>query len=159
MQATDPTDHSVPSGAAFLLTQVGAHAARRFAERVADLGVAPSDVGILRMILMSPGRSQQSLAEELGVVPSRVVTLLDGLQDKGLVERRRNPADRRNYALYLTEEGTRMMSAVRDLGATHEDDLLAALDPSERARLATMLQAVAAQQGLTPGVHPGYRRP
>jgi DNA-binding MarR family transcriptional regulator len=159
MPATQHSDPSTPSGTAFLLTQVGAHAARRFAERVAGLGVVPSDIGILRMILMDPGRSQQSLAEELGVVPSRVVALLDGLEGKGLVERRRNPADRRNYALHLTAEGTRVITAVRDLGAAHEDDLLAALNPPQRAQLTALLQAVATQQGLAPGVHPGYRRP
>ncbi|MET9338821.1 MULTISPECIES: MarR family winged helix-turn-helix transcriptional regulator [unclassified Nonomuraea] len=150
-------DDRPPSGAAFLLAQVGAHAARRFAERVAELGVVPADIGLLRMIITAPGRSQQSLAEELGVVPSRVVTLLDALEGKGLVERRRNPADRRNYALHLTGEGLRLMGAVRELGAAHQDDLLAALDHDQRAALTAMLEAVAAQQGLTPGVHPGYR--
>ncbi|WP_246267318.1 MarR family winged helix-turn-helix transcriptional regulator [Nonomuraea typhae] len=150
---------SIQPRPAFLLAQIGAHAARRFAERVAVLGVAPSDIGVLRMILTNPGRSQQSLAEELGVVPSRVVALLDALEGKGLVERRRNPADRRNYALHLTEEGARVMAAVWELGAAHEDELLAALDSEQRAQLTTLLEAVAVHQGLTAGVHPGYQGP
>ncbi|MFF0575320.1 MarR family winged helix-turn-helix transcriptional regulator [Streptosporangium saharense] len=149
---------SRPRGTAFLLAQVGAHAAARFAERVGVLGVAPSDVGLLRMISTRPGRSQQSLAEELGVVPSRVVTLVDGLERKGLVERRRNPQDRRNYALHLTEEGSRVMAGMREVGAAHEDDICAALDEPQREQLAALLEAVAVQQGLTEGVHPGYRR-
>ncbi|MEU1733392.1 MarR family transcriptional regulator [Streptosporangium sp. NPDC020145] len=149
---------SKPRGTAFLLSQVGAHAAARFAERVGALGVAPSDVGLLRMIAMRPGRSQQSLAGELGVVPSRVVTLVDGLERKGLVERRRNPQDRRNYALYLTEEGSRVMAGMREVGTAHENDICAALDEAQREQLAALLEAVAVQQGLTPGVHPGYRR-
>ncbi|MEV8630764.1 MarR family transcriptional regulator [Streptosporangium sp. NPDC051023] len=148
-----------PRGTAFLLAQVGAHAAARFAERISVLGVVPADVGLLRMIAMQPGRSQQSLAGELGVVPSRVVTLIDGLERKKLVERRRNPQDRRNYALYLTDDGMRVMAEMRELGSAHEDEICAALDRTQREQLAGLLEAVAAQQGLAYGVHPGYRQP
>jgi DNA-binding MarR family transcriptional regulator len=137
---------------------VGAHAAARFAERISELGVIPTDVGLLRMIATQPGRSQQSLAEELGVVPSRVVALVDNLERKGLIERRRNPQDRRNYALHLTTEGTHVMTEMRGLGSAHEDDICAALDDAQRAQLAALLEAIARQQGLTPGVHPGYQQ-
>lgn len=157
--ADGPAPRSRPQGAAFLLSQVGAHAAARFAERIGDLGVIPADVGLLRMIATRPGRSQQSLAEELGVVPSRVVTLVDGLERKGLVERRRNPRDRRNHALHLTTEGTLVMTRMRELGSAHENEICAALDDDQRAQLIELLEAVAAQQNLTPGVHPGYRQP
>ncbi|GIG58756.1 hypothetical protein Lfu02_31280 [Longispora fulva] len=146
-------------GAAFLLAQVGAHAAARFAERISEVGVDPPDVGLLRMIASQPGRSQQSLAEQLGVVPSRVVVLVDGLQRRGLVERRRNPQDRRNHALHLTAEAEQVMTRIRELASTHESDICAALDDHQRAQLTELLGAIAAQQGLTPGVHPGYRRP
>lgn len=147
----------VPRGAAFLLAQLGAHAAGRFGERVAGLGLNPPDVGLLRMIATEPGRSQRSLAADLGVVPSRVVALIDGLEQKGLVERRRSTEDRRNYELYVSEAGGRALAGVREVAAAHEDDLLAALDGPERRLLAELLGRVAAQQGLTPGVHPGYR--
>jgi DNA-binding MarR family transcriptional regulator len=148
----------LPRGTAFLLAQVGAHAAARFAERISELGVIPADVGLLRMIAIQPGRSQQSLAEELGVVPSRVVALVDNLERKGLIERRRNPQDRRNYALHLTTEGTHVMTKMRGIGTAHENDICAALDETQRAQLAGLLEAIATQQGLTPGVHPGYQQ-
>ncbi|WP_412540811.1 MarR family winged helix-turn-helix transcriptional regulator [Longispora sp. K20-0274] len=147
-----------PPGAAFLLAQVGAHAAARFAARISELGVDPPDVGLLRMIAGQPGRSQQSLAEQLGVVPSRVVVLVDGLQRRGLVERRRNPQDRRNYELHLTAEADRLMTRIREVAASHEDELCAGLDDDQRAQLTGLLETIAARQGLTPGVHPGYRR-
>src|SRR5258708_26404760 len=115
-----------PRGAAFLLSQVGAHAAARFADLLGGLGVAPADVGLLRMIATQPGRSQQSLAEELGVVPSRVVALVDGLERKGLIERRRNARDRRNHALHLTPEGTRVMTQMRTIDSAHDDDICSA---------------------------------
>ncbi|GAA1140895.1 DNA-binding MarR family transcriptional regulator [Kitasatospora gansuensis] len=147
-----------PRGAAFLLAQIGAHAAALFAERVAELGLTPADVGLLRMIAGRPGRSQRALATDLGVVPSRVVALIDNLETKGLVERRRSTEDRRNHELHLSPEGRHTLTRVSRSAATHEDTLLAALDPAQRAQLTQLLELIAAQQELTPGVHPGYRQ-
>src|SRR3954454_1908240 len=93
---------SQSGGTAFLLAQVGAHAAQRFGERTLALGLTPADAGVLRLVAASPGRSQQDLAEQLGLSPSRVVALIDELEGKDLLERRRNPDDRRTYALALT---------------------------------------------------------
>ncbi|MGW5343632.1 MarR family transcriptional regulator [Streptomyces sp. HUAS TT3] len=146
-----------PRGAAFLLAQIGAHAAGRFADRIRHLGLTPADVGLLRMIAGQPGRSQRALAEDLGVVPSRVVALIDGLEGKGLVERRRSPEDRRNHELHLGPEGRRALGSVSRAAAAHEDALLAGLDPEQRSQLHALLELVAVQQELTPGVHPGYR--
>lgn len=110
------------------------------------------------MIATQPGRSQQSLAADLGVVPSRVVALIDQLDRKGLVERRRSTTDRRNHELHLTADAQQVMGRVRQLASEHEEEICSALDEDQRAQLTGLLQAVADQQGLTPGVHPGYRR-
>ncbi|MFG2039753.1 MarR family winged helix-turn-helix transcriptional regulator [Dactylosporangium sp. NPDC048998] len=147
-----------PRGAAFLLAQVGAHASERFADRVQEIGLSPPEVGLLRMIAGQPGRSQQSVAVDLGVVPSRVVVLIDNLGHKGLVERRPGSTDRRHHELYLTVDGERIMMDMRSIATAHDDDLLTALDPDERAELTRLLQRIADQQGLTPGVHPGYKQ-
>jgi DNA-binding MarR family transcriptional regulator len=145
------------TGVAFLLAQLGVHAASRFAARVAEIGLDPATVGLLRMIARQPGRSQQSLAEELGVVRSRVVALMDNLEGKGLVERRRSATDRRNYELHLTPDGIHAMGQMRDIGAAHESDICAALTAEQHDQLKSLLEAIADQQGLAPGVHPGYR--
>ncbi|WP_327092124.1 MarR family transcriptional regulator [Nonomuraea sp. NBC_01738] len=147
-----------PMGAAFLLAQLGAHAANRFAERIAELGLSPSDVGLLRMIAARPGRSQQSLAADLGVVPSRVTALIDPLDRAGLVERRRSTGDRRNYELHLTAEAAGVMDQIMRTAIAHEADITGALDTGQRTQLVALLELIAADQGLTPGVHPGYRR-
>lgn len=147
-----------PQSAAFLIAQVGAHAAGRFAERVEALGLTPPEVGLLRMIAGAPGRSQQSVAADMGVVPSRVVAILDLLDHKGLVERRPGVSDRRHHALHLTDDGRQVLVEMRQLARAHDDDVCAALDPQERAQLAGLLQRIADQQGLAPGVHPGYRQ-
>ncbi|MFI5912482.1 MarR family winged helix-turn-helix transcriptional regulator [Dactylosporangium sp. NPDC051541] len=147
-----------PRGAAFLLAQLGAHAAEKFAGRVQQLGLSPAEVGLLRMISGQPGRSQQSVAIDLGVVPSRVVVLIDNLGHKGLVERRTGATDRRHHELYLTVDGEQIMMDMRSIATEHDDELLTALAPEERAQLTELLQRIADQQGLTPGVHPGYRQ-
>jgi DNA-binding MarR family transcriptional regulator len=74
------------------------------------------------------------------------------------VERSRDPADRRNYALSLTPGGRKEFAKLGAVALAHEQAMTAALEPDERAQLASLLRKVAAEQGLTPGVHPGYRR-
>ncbi len=145
-------------GLAFLLSQVGAHAAARFAERLEPLGLKPPHAGILVVLQQADGLSQQALGAKLGAFPSRLVALLDELEGRGLVERRDSPTDRRSYALYLTEAGREALDQIGRVAREHQEALCAALDPSERARLAGLLTRIAAQQGLAPGVHPGFRR-
>ena len=101
--------HRRPDGVGFLLAQVGGHAARRFAERVSTLDLTPPQAGLLRAIARQPGRTQQHYAAHLGVPPSRFVTLVDSLERRGVVERRRSPDDRRAYGLHLTTEGDALM--------------------------------------------------
>jgi DNA-binding MarR family transcriptional regulator len=145
-------------GAAFLLAQLGAHAAGRYAEKVAQLELDPAQTGVLHLVAREAGLSQQALADRLGVVPSRVVGLVDGLERRGLVERRRSATDRRSYELRLTGPGRDLMARLREVATAHEREVTAALDADERAQLVALLRKVADQQGLTPGVHPGYRR-
>lgn len=155
--ATSPGAQPV-LGIAFLLAQLGAYGANRFAERAAPLGISPAQSGLLRAIASSPGRSQQAVAEQLGLKPSRLVVLIDELESEGLVERRRNPNDRRHYALHLTKKGERLLAKIARVAAEHEADICAPLTGSERARLKTLLGKLAEHHSLAPGVHPGYRR-
>jgi DNA-binding MarR family transcriptional regulator len=147
-----------PGGVAFLLAQLGHHATERFSERMASLELTPPHAGILRAIAAAPGRSQQALSGQLKLLPSRVVAFVDDLEDRGYVERRPNPDDRRQYALYLTRDGKEVMQQISRLGRQHERELTSALDPSQRAQLEELLATIADAQGLTPGVHPGFRR-
>jgi len=143
----------------FLLAQIGAHAAAGFAKRIADLDLTPAHVGLLRLVARQPGQSQQELARQLRTPPSRLVLLVDHLEERGLIERRRNPDDRRHHALFLTAEGGQFVrTKLGPIGAAHEDDICAALTEAERGQLAGLLGRIAEQQGLIPGVHPGYQQ-
>jgi DNA-binding MarR family transcriptional regulator len=100
--------------------------------------------------------SQQALAKHLGVMPSRMVALVDELETKGILDRRRSTKDRRNYALHLTGRGHQVLGELSRVAAEHEESLCAALNTEERAQLSDLCRRIAEQQGLTPGVHPGY---
>jgi DNA-binding MarR family transcriptional regulator len=149
-----------PAGAtnAFLLTQIGTHAAFEFAKRLSSIDLAPPHAGILRAIGASTGLSQQDLARTLSMQPSRLVVLVDELEEKGLVERRDSREDRRVYSLQLTAKGRRALDSITRISLEHDDAICASLSENERAELATLLRRLADDQGLTPGVHPGYRR-
>ncbi len=163
--AAGKSSRSEPSGAgprgpdstAFLLAQVGAHAAAQFGERLTPLRLARPQAGILRVIGASPGLSQQALGRRLAILPSRLVALLDALQERGLIERRQDPGDRRTYALYLTAAGRTTLEQVGRIAREHEDAICAPLNPEERHQLNALLRRIADAQRLTPGVHPGYR--
>jgi DNA-binding MarR family transcriptional regulator len=130
----------------------------KFAERLqAALGLSPAHAGILRALMSSGGLSQQALSAHLDVLPSRLVTLVDELESRGLVERRDNAEDRRTYALHLTEAGRGAHESIGRVAREHQQALCAALEPREQEQLAAMLLRIAEQQGLRPGVHPGYR--
>jgi len=152
--SSDNPSNSLP----FLLTQVGSHAAMKFAERLEPLGLSPPHAGILGMLRRSAGMSQQDLAEGLGMHPSRMVTILDELETKGLVERRGNPDDRRVYALHVTPSGEKALREIGRINAEHTEALSASLNASERDQLTRLLSRVAVEQGLRPGVHPGFSR-
>jgi len=142
---------------AFLLAQIGAHAASKFAERLVILQLSPPDAGILRLLRTSAGISQQTLSTRLQIHPSRLVAILDNLEKKSLIERKPNPDDRRLYSLHLTKKGAEILERIGNVAREHQDALLVALDSAERSSLAALLQKIADEQGLTPGVHPGYR--
>jgi DNA-binding MarR family transcriptional regulator len=159
-QASDVPPPELP-GLALLLVQLGFHAGREFGERLAPLGLEQRQAGMLVRLAANEGRSQQAIAELLGINATRMVFLVDELERLGLVERRRNPADRRSHALYLTDAGRAMLARVRAVTAEHENRMSAGLTGGERMQLISLLRQVAREQGLDaralPGVPPGRR--
>src|SRR5689334_22824953 len=99
-----------PSSIAFLLSQVGILASQRFARRIAEVGLHPPQFRVMNMIDAAEGCSQQAIAEAIGAPPSRMVAIVDELEQLGLLERRPHPTDRRVHALYLTTEGRKLLS-------------------------------------------------
>jgi len=140
---------------AFLLSQLGALSSARFAERTREIGLTPSEAGVLRLIGRAPGLSQRALADRLGAVPSRVVSLIDSLQARGLVERERSATDRRTYELHLSAKGTQAVHQLRAIAEAHEAELLGGLTEEQSAQLGSLLIQVAAANALDVDLHRG----
>jgi DNA-binding MarR family transcriptional regulator len=148
-----------PSSLAFLLSQVGIHAARQFAERIGEVGLQPPLFRALNVVDIAEGQSQQAIGQAIGAPASRMVAIVDELEQRGLVERRPDPGDRRVRAVHLTKEGRKTLARGRKIAAEHEDGLAAGLSAAERKRLVTLLQRIVEQQEIGKGVHPGLRDP
>ena len=85
------------------------------------------------------GTPQQALAEALCMDANNVVLLLNELEDRRYVARRRDPDDRRRHIVELTAAGRRALLRAERAQESIEDEVLRALDPQERATLWRLL--------------------
>jgi len=146
-----------PQTFAFLLSQVGIHASRRFAERISAVDLNPPLFRVLNLVAAAEGRSQQAIAAAIEIPPSRMVALVDELEQRGLVDRRPQPDDRRIRALFLTAKGKRCLQRGRKIAAQHEQELTEGMTEADRKRLIGLLQKIVDEQALGKGIHPGLR--
>ena len=107
-----------------------------------DAGFRPGCIGVLRVVAAREPVSQREVSEALLLDPSDLVTLVDILEAAGLVERRRDPADRRRYALEVTPRGQLAVVRLREINRETNEELLAPLDERERAQLAELIGRV-----------------
>src|SRR5205807_1344962 len=119
----------------FLLKRLG-HAAK---ERALDVfeatGLTPYHYAVLLALAEDSHETQGAIADALGYDRGQLVGLLDELEERGLVERRRDPKDRRRHLVRLTGEGKKMLRRLRALSVEIEDDFLSPLSEKERASL------------------------
>jgi DNA-binding MarR family transcriptional regulator len=103
---------------------------------------------VLNAVALSDGASQQELGGRMGLDPSGLVGAIDELERMGLVERRRDPADRRRNAVGLTTEGTATLRKARRVVTDSARELLGALDAEEVETLVALLAKVEAAGDL-----------
>lgn len=111
-----------------------------FAESVGTNAVSPGLFGILVIVEANAGLTQQALANAAHLDRSTMVTVLDKLEDRGLVERR--AADRRSNGLFLTADGTALLRGLKRKVAQHERRVLKNLSANERNQLVALLQRI-----------------
>jgi DNA-binding MarR family transcriptional regulator len=144
-----------PWSVGFLLSQVGIHASRRFGERLAEIDLHPPLFRVLNMVDAAEGLSQHAIGEAIKAPPSRMVAIVDELEQRQLIERRPDPGDRRVHALYLTDKGRKLLGRGREIAAKHEADLTRGMNKADRERLVSLLRKIVEEQEIGPGVHPG----
>ncbi|MEU7926339.1 MarR family winged helix-turn-helix transcriptional regulator [Micromonospora sp. NPDC049801] len=129
------------------------HLARRMRLRaesvLAPLGLRPRHLVALTVLRAGGGISQQSLAGTLEMDSTNIVGLLNDLEAKDLVERRRSPQDRRRHVVELTEDGMKRLKEAECALAGVEDEVLGALEPAERETLYSLLRRAVTTTPIT----------
>ena len=109
-------------------------------ERLKALNLTAAQAPYLLHICARPGLSQEELATALHVNPSNAARQLAQLRDKGFVERRPHPQDRRQLAVHPTQQALQAVPAVRAINALWHDYITRGMSPEETATLETLLQ-------------------
>lgn len=115
---------------------------RDFAASVGEL--SPGRVGILLLLEANPGVTQSRLARAVSLDRSTMVGIVDMLEGRGLVERRRGQ-DRRTNGLWLTAEGRAAATRLKRRIQAHERRVAARLSAEERAQLLALLEKLTGQ--------------
>lgn len=128
----------------FLMNWVGLRSREHFHAALEEaIGLHPREFGALSVIAADEGLTQHALAEEAGIDPSTMVATLDGLEARGLAERRPHASDRRKRAVFLTADGRQALKKGRAAAAAVGEKTLAPLDTAERAELNRLLRKLA----------------
>jgi DNA-binding MarR family transcriptional regulator len=124
---------------AFLLGRLGALAVKRFAVALAPLELRPLHYAVLSYLDVIEGSPQRAIVDGLAIGSSTIVGVLDDLERTGLAERRPSPTDRRTHAVFLSEDGRRVLAEARVIAQRIREELFAPLRPGERATLHGLL--------------------
>jgi DNA-binding MarR family transcriptional regulator len=127
----------------FLLKRLGFSAKGKSMAAYEEKGLHPYHFGILIALAEGSHETQGAIADSLGYDRGQLVGLLDELEERGLVERKRDPGDRRRHLVQLTPDGKRTLKELRALSRQLEDDFLEPLDENERAALHALLLRLA----------------
>jgi DNA-binding MarR family transcriptional regulator len=127
----------------FLLGRLGLTVKKRAMEELEAAGYSAYDYGVLALAAEGECRTQGTIADALGLDRGQLVGLLDGLEERGLLERKRDPNDRRRHTIVLTTDGKRQLSRLRSIVKRIEDEFFAPLDADEREQLHQLLVRVA----------------
>jgi DNA-binding MarR family transcriptional regulator len=135
----DPDPLGLQASSGYLLALVGSQSRRLWARMLGEHGLTPAHFGVLMMLDRLGALSQQNVSRSVGLDPRNAVPVIDALQQRGLVERRPDPSDRRRHAVTITPAGAELLDRLRRDGDELERDMLACLDVHEQTTLHRLL--------------------
>jgi DNA-binding MarR family transcriptional regulator len=115
---------------------------------LAPLGLRPRHLVALTVLRVRGGSTQQALGTTLAMDGTNIVGLLNELEVEKLIERRRSPEDRRRHVVELTEAGLERLAKAECALAEVDEEVLGALDVSQRETLYNLLQLAATGTGV-----------
>jgi len=147
-------DYEDPVQLADLLHRLTKRIRSAQAQRMAPLGLTPAHERALRMIARTdePPRMTE-IADRLGIVPRSLTTVVDALEQAGLVRREVDPRNRRATLLHLTDQGAAVRDELREARRRAAEDLFAPLSESDRATLAALLTRLDVSGDTATGWH------
>lgn len=126
----------------FLISDVSRLMRRAFDDRARRNNVTRAQWKALGVLKRHEGLNQGALADLLEVEPITLCRMIDRLEQAGLVERRRDPADRRAWRIFLTPRAVPLLDQLRDLANDMMEQALAGLDAEEQDRLRIALERI-----------------
>jgi DNA-binding MarR family transcriptional regulator len=147
MIAGDRPPEALGAYTGFLMNWVGTRSRARFTEAIGSLGLHPREFLVLTMLDARPGIAQQELVDATFIDPSTMTMAIDGLEGRGLAERRVHADDRRKRAVWLTDAGQETLEAARAAARNVGEEAFAALTKDERAELHRLLRKLSGLDG------------
>jgi DNA-binding MarR family transcriptional regulator len=133
----------------FLESLIGYNARRaalaiieEFLERMAVYGLKPVDFSVMSVIVHNPGVTSRQLCASLNILPPNLVSLIQSLDSRGLVERLPHPHDGRAVGLHPTEKGKALMMQAEATASELERNVGGKLTPNQAQTLVTLLQKI-----------------
>ena len=153
--APRPTAEGSPSDLADLVAQTARRIRRGSTEHLAPLGITGAQARVLRIVAGGPIR-MADIAARLEVVPRSVTSMVDGLEEAGLVRRRPDRDDRRSVLVEPTAGGRRLLARLHDARRATAEQVFGSLDDGQRAELGRLLGQLCT--GACPSAVTGARR-
>ena len=113
-----------------------------FLQRMAPFGLRPVDFSVLTLIAHNPGITSRQLCAALDILPPNLVGMIKSLDQRGLIERRPHPTDRRAQGLHLSPAGRELQKSAQATATQLESDVASRLGADELDNLKTLLRKV-----------------
>ncbi|ATY30838.1 MarR family transcriptional regulator [Sphingomonas psychrotolerans] len=132
----------MPESLGFLMSDVSRLMRRRFDERARKSGATGAQWRTLKILERHEGLNQGQIAELLEVEPITCCRMIDRLEEAELVERRRDPTDRRAWQIYLTDKARPVLAELHDIAGEMIEAALHGLDAAQRDALIASLNII-----------------